>query len=241
MALTQHQGANRLRELGQRLAKVRAEIDAAALAAGRDPHSVRLVVVSKTWPEVDLRALYDLGVRDFAENRLQEAQAKADALPSDITWHMIGQVQTKKAGAVCRFADVLHSVDRPRLVSALAQRCQDRKHPLDCLIQVRISGAEPNQDDRGGVLPDQADELADAISSAAHLKLRGVMSLPDQDIEAQTAFEILAATSQRLQQQHPDASWISAGMSHDFAQAIAAGATHVRIGTAVFGPRQNLR
>jgi pyridoxal phosphate enzyme (YggS family) len=223
-------------DLGTRLADLDARIADAARSAGRDPAELTRIVVTKFHPAQLVTRLYDLGVRDVGENRQQELSAKRAELPSHdgLTWHYIGQAQTKKARAIRAAADVVHSVDRDRLADALHAAEPDAGAPLDVLVQVNLT----DDAGRGGAAPDAVEALAAHI--AAHcpsLRLRGVMAVAPLDEPPAAAFARLADASRTVRSVVPDAAWISAGMSGDFAEAIAAGATHLRIGTAITGPR----
>ena len=213
-------------DLEQRLAEVRGRIERAARAAGRGPDEVTAIVVTKFQPPALIERLHALGVRDFGESRHPEARDKAAALP-DATWHFIGQLQTNKARQVARYADVIHSVDRPGLVEALTG--QD----VDVLIQVDLGTGGTG---RGGARPGEVPGLAEQVLSAG-LRLRGVMTVAPVGVPPETAFTALRMVSDRVRALEPAADRISAGMSGDYEAAIAAGATHVRIGAAITGPR----
>jgi PLP dependent protein len=222
-------------DLAARLAAVDARIVDAARAAGRDPSELTRIVVTKFHPAALVTALYDLGVRDVGENRQQELSAKsADVGPRDgLRWHFIGQAQTNKARAVRAAASVVHSVDRARLADALEAAAEDDSPTLDVLVQINLTD-EPA---RGGVAPDGIEALAEHVTGCRTLRLRGVMAVAPLDEPAGPAFERLAGYSERVRSVVPDASWISAGMTADFVEAIACGATHLRIGSAITGPR----
>lgn len=233
-------GPGRHDELAEGLARTRERIAAAAEAAGRTPEEITLVVVTKFFPESDVRLLADLGVRDVGENRHQEAQAKAAACADlDLRWHFIGSLQSNKAAAVASYADVVASVDRPKLLSGLSRGAAERGVDLDVLVQVSLD--QPPQAQRGGVAPDSALELADRIAAAESLRLRGVMAVAPLGEDPVPAFERLAGVAARIRDQHPEADQVSAGMSHDLEQAIAAGATHVRVGSAILGNRPPIK
>lgn len=222
-------------DLATRLADLDARIGDAARSAGRDPSELTRIVVTKFHPARIVADLHALGVRDVGENRQQELSAKRAELPAlaGLRWHFIGQLQTKKARAVRAASDAVHSVDRERLADAL-HAADPTGAPLDVLVQVNLT----DDPARGGVAPAEAGRLADHIATACpSLRLRGVMAVaPLQDAPA-VAFERLAACAAAVRAVVPDATWMSAGMSGDFAEAIAAGATHLRIGTAITGPR----
>ncbi len=239
--------ADRRAQLAASLDEVRERIARACVAAGRAPGSVTLVAVTKTYPASDVVLLAGLGVTAVGENKDQEAAAKA-ALVRDagaaVRWHFVGQLQRNKARSVVTYADVVESVDSLRLVRALdgaAERHRDR--PLDVLVQVSLDG-DPA---RGGAVADAPEaeqdlwRVADAVASAAHLRLGGVMAVAPASWQPDAAFEKLASLAERIRQAHPAATAVSAGMSGDLEQAITHGATHVRIGTSLLGMRNHLR
>jgi PLP dependent protein len=224
--------------LEENLRAVRARIDAAARAAGRDPADVRLVAISKTWPADDVRALVALGQLDVGENRVQELVSKAAALADlPLRWHFVGQLQRNKAAAVAGLAAVIHSVDRPGLADVLDRAGQQQDAPVDVLVQVDLGGPEGELAARGGAPPDDVPALADRITAAPGLRLRGLMAVAPRGVAPKPAFEALAALAERVRTDHPDAREISAGMTGDLEDAVAAGATLVRVGTAIFGDR----
>jgi PLP dependent protein len=224
--------------LAQKLQAVRARIDAAATAAGRAPGSVALLAVSKTWPAAAVRELAALGQVDFGENRAQELLGKAAELPGlPLRWHFIGQLQRNKAAAVARLDAVVHSVDRPALVGVLDRVGQEAPRPVEVFVQVDLGGPEGDLAARGGADPDDVPGLADAVAGAPGLRLRGLMAVAPRGAEPRPAFDRLAALAARVRADHPGAVDLSAGMSGDLEEAIAAGATIVRVGTALFGER----
>lgn len=226
-------------ELAGRLAVVREGIERACADAGRDPGDVVLVAVSKGWPAGDIAILADQGIVDFGENRAEELLHKAEALRSSgLRWHFVGQLQSKKAAAVGRVAHVVQSVDRERVIRPLGSQGRE----LEVFIQVSLAelaeGADPG---RGGAPPGEVRRLADLVAAEPALRLRGVMTLPPRQVEPRLAFRRIGEISAELQRRHPLAGAVSAGMSGDYAAAIAAGATHVRIGSALFGDRTGVR
>ncbi|WP_309069315.1 YggS family pyridoxal phosphate-dependent enzyme [Microbacterium sp.] len=222
-------------DLAQRLAEVDARIGDAARAAGRDAGELTRIVVTKFHAAALVRELHALGVRDVGENRQQELSAKSTETVdlADLTWHFIGQAQTNKARAIRRAAHVVHSVDRARLADALDAAAEPGDPVLDVLVQVNLTD-DPG---RGGVAPDGIDALAEHIAASDTLRLRGVMAVAPLDEEPAPAFQRLADYAARVRAVIPDATWISAGMTADFAEAIACGATHLRIGSAITGER----
>jgi len=228
-------GRDRTAEVAASLATVRARIAAACQAAGR-PDDVTLIAITKTFPPSDVRVLSSLGVRDVGENRDQEAAAKAAAcadLRDRLTWHFVGQLQTNKVGSVVRYADVIHSVDRPRLVTALGAASRKTGRTLTCLVQVSLDD-DPG---RGGATAAEVPFLADRIAREEGLELGGVMAVAPQGADPLAAFQRLASLAAQVRAAHPGATVISAGMSGDLEAAISAGATHVRVGTALLGGR----
>jgi pyridoxal phosphate enzyme (YggS family) len=234
-------GDPRTRELEVRLAAVRGRIATAAAAANRAGSLPTLIVVTKFHPAGDIRRLAALGVTDVGENRDQEASAKAAELAEcRLTWHFVGQLQTKKAKSVVRYAAAVHSVDRPQLADALAKAVQADQDAagraqLDCFIQVSLEdGAGAH---RGGAAPGDVLPLAERIAAAPGLRLAGVMAVAPLGVPPEAAFEKLAGVSAGLTAEHPAATAISAGMSQDLEAAIAFGATHLRIGSDILGSR----
>jgi len=225
-------------EVADRLATVRGRIAGACADAGRSPDDVTLVVVTKFFPASDVRLLAGLGVTDVGENRHQEAEAKADECASEgLRWHMLGGLQSNKAAAVTRWAQVVESVDRAKLVGRLDGGAAERGGPvLDCLVQVSLDPAGAGSA-RAGVDPDGLGDLAARVAGAAHLRLAGLMAVAPTDEEPARAFERLARIREALLAEHPDARVLSAGMSGDLEEAVAVGATHVRVGRAVLGER----
>ena len=231
-------GHDRRAELARNLAAVRQRVGKACAAAGRDPADVTTIVVTKTFPSADVRLLSELGVENVAENRDQEARAKAAELSDvrNLTWHFVGQLQTNKAASVAAYADVVHSVDRLRLVRALERGAAAAGRRLGCLVQISLDG----DTQRGGVLPESAPQVGAAVASADHLTLLGVMAVAPLGGDPAEAFGRLARVAEGLRADHPDASWMSAGMSGDLEQAVASGATHLRVGAAILGSRPGL-
>ena len=232
MSPEQLPGEDRAEELARALRELEQRLSAACAAAGRGRESVLLVAVTKTRPASDVRLLQSLGVTDVGENRDQEARAKAGEV-SGVRWHFVGGLQTNKARSVATYADVVHSVDRPELVAALSAGAVRADRRLDVLLQVSLDG-DPA---RGGCSPAEVPALAEASATAAGLELAGVMAVAPLGSDPAAAFEQLAQVHEQLLAQHPTAVARSAGMSGDLEQAVACGATHVRVGTALLGAR----
>jgi pyridoxal phosphate enzyme (YggS family) len=232
-------------ELATNLAKVERRIADACAAAGRRREEVTLIVVTKTYPATDVRILAELGVRHVAENRDQDAAPKAAACADlPLTWHFVGQLQTNKVRSVAGYADFVQSVDRSKLVTALSKEAVRAGRELGCLIQVALDAGESARGERGGVAPAGIEELADVVAKAPGLRLGGLMTVAPLTGEyagrEQAAFGRLMDLSTDLRRSHPAATMVSAGMSADLEQAVAAGATHVRVGSAVLGVRPRL-
>ncbi|MEV0223578.1 YggS family pyridoxal phosphate-dependent enzyme [Streptomyces sp. NPDC050704] len=236
---------DRKAQLAGNLAQVEERIAAACTAAGRKREEVTLIVVTKTYPADDVWILSELGVRHVAENRDQDAAPKAAACSElPLSWHFVGQLQTNKVRSVVGYADVVQSVDRARLVSALSKEAVRVEREVSCLIQVALDADEGGRGERGGVGADGIAELGELVASAPGLRLGGLMTVAPLTGpyagRQQAAFERLMDLSTDLRRAHPAANMVSAGMSADLEQAVAAGATHVRVGTAVLGVRPGL-
>jgi hypothetical protein len=250
--------AGRRSELEKNLAEVRSRIAAACAAAGRDPREITLIAITKTRPPADVLLLHELGLTDFGENKDQEAAPKAAAFAvalaaedrgagpglgrsQPVRWHFVGQLQTNKASSVAGYADVVHSVDRVRLVRALGAAARKAGRELTCLVQVDLDTPGATADPaRGGVPPGQVQEIAEAIEAQPGLILGGVMAIAPLGADPARAFAPLRPCSLTVRAVNPAAAIISAGMSGDLEAAIGNGATHVRIGTALLGARRPL-
>jgi pyridoxal phosphate enzyme (YggS family) len=233
--------AGRKDQVAHDLAAVRDRIAAACKEAGRDPAEITVTVVTKYFPASDVRLLADLGVTDVGENRHQEAEPKArECADLPVRWHFIGALQSNKAAAVAGYADVVESVDRPKLVTALAKGARGRDRELDCLVQVSLDPPDAHAG-RAGADPGDVVAVAEAIAAAEGLRLRGVMAVAPLGGDPAEAFGRLAEVAADVRRVDPAATWVSAGMSGDLEQAVAAGATHVRIGSAVLGERPAIK
>jgi pyridoxal phosphate enzyme (YggS family) len=219
---------------------VRRRIADAASASGRAADDVTLVVVTKFFPASDVRLLAGLGVTDVGENRHPEAGDKlAECGDLGLRWHFIGGLQSNKAAVVGSYADVVESVDRVKLVNALNRGAHERAHPVDVLLQVSLD--PPGGEGRAGADPQDLPALADAVDGSGMLTLRGLMAVAPLDEEPRAAFDRLAAVHTSFVAERPEATWLSAGMSNDFETAIEAGATHVRVGSAILGARPSIK
>ena len=235
---TESDGIDREGELAAAMAAIEERIVRACAAAGRPRQSVTLITVTKFFPATDVTLLHRIGVRDIGESRDQEASVKLQELDPQVRAalrvHFVGQLQSNKAGHVGGYADVVHSVDRTKVVKALDRGAAGRQGPLEVLIQVDLSGQDAG---RGGVPPQGLPQLADEVASATHLKLCGLMTVAPQAADPGAAFARVSRLSADLRANHPAATWVSAGMSGDLEQAIASGATHLRVGSAILGSR----
>ena len=228
----------RAEELAHNLATVQERVARACADAGRDRGEVTLIVVTKFFPVDDVRRLHALGVRDIGESRDQEAAAKTGeldpAVRADLRVHFIGQLQSNKAPHVSAYADVVQSADRAKIVAALDRGAVAHERTPEVLVQVDLSGDDAG---RGGAAPRDVAGLADLVASSQALRLRGVMAVAPLQADAAQAFARLHEIATVIRAGHPDAGWISAGMSADLEQAVAAGATHLRVGSAILGSR----
>ncbi len=224
--------------IAERIVAVRQRIAKAAGRSGRDPNAVRLVVVGKTWPAARVAEAVRAGATDLGENRVQEAAAKKPGVPP-ARWHLIGPLQSNKARLALETFDVIQTIDRIRIVERLgrllAEHWPQRRLPV--LLEIN-TGAEPQ---KAGVAPEEAEPLARTVLACPHLELEGLMTVPPFAADPEAArpfFRRLAALREQLQEAlGTELSELSMGMSHDFEVAIEEGATMVRVGTAIFGPR----
>lgn len=195
----------------------------------------RLIAVSKTKPAESIAAAYQAGQRAFGENYVQELVNKATELQqlNGLEWHFIGPIQSNKTKDIAHYADWVHSIERLKIAERLSAQCPADKAPLRVLLQVNISG----EASKSGIQPDELLPLADAVAKLPRLELKGLMAIPEPGKGAQ-AFEQMQKLSVKLQQQHPDATELSMGMSDDWQEALRFGSTMIRLGTAIFGARE---
>lgn len=227
--------------LAANLAAIRARIDAACHAAGRDPATVRLLPVSKTVDQARLRQAYAIGMREFGENKVQEAMGKWEAMADlpDLRWALIGHLQTNKAKYAARFASEFQALDSLRVAQALDAQLQKHGRALDVLVQVNTSG----EASKFGLAPEDVPAFVRELPAFSSLRVRGLMTLAlfsDDAALVRPCFVRLRTLRDRLRQEAPDGismEELSMGMSGDFELAIAEGATTVRVGTAIFGRR----
>ncbi len=227
-------------EVSAGLARVEERIAAACRAAGRSRGDVQLIAVTKNFPGSDIEVLCELGVTDIGENRDQEASAKIAALPQDVRQrlqiHFIGQLQSNKAHSLATYVDTVHSIDRDKLVIALDRAAAAAGRDIGALVQVSL-GEGLTVAGRGGIPIDGVAELANSVAAARHLRLRGLMAVAPLGVDPGEAFAQLDRVAQSIRALHPEATWVSAGMSADLEAAVAHGATHLRVGSAILGSR----
>jgi PLP dependent protein len=240
---SRHEDEHRRAELVTAVGAVRARVADACEAVGRDPRSVTLIAVTKTFPASDVAMLAAIGVSDVAENRDQEAAAKVaetarllgDAPPP--RWHFVGRLQSRKTRSVATYASAVHSIDRVELVDKLATAVASAgRAPIDAFVQVSLD-ADPA---RGGAVAEAVRDIAGAIAARAELTLRGVMTVLPLGTDPDAGFARLAEISRDLRREYPHADAISAGMTHDLEAAVRHGSTHVRVGTALLGRREQV-
>jgi PLP dependent protein len=240
-------GAARNEELAANLAQVRERIASACAAASRPVDEVELIAVTKTFPASDVMALAALDITDVGESRDQEAAVKVaevNELAAELSgavpllrWHFVGALQTNKCASVVTYASLVHSVDRVRLVDALGLAAEQRGVRVKCLVQVDLD--EVSSPGRAGARPSDVTALADAIAVHLSLELAGVMAVAPLLADPMAAFARLADIADGVRQRHPAAGVISAGMSGDLEAAVANGATHLRVGSALLGSRRH--
>ena len=215
---------------------VKEKISAAAQAAGRSPSEITLIAVTKTFPVSDLEILYELGVRNFGENRDQEAAPKVGVLPADITWHFQGGIQSNKLKSISNWASVIHSVDKLKYAQMISQFSVGKTKEI--FIQVSLDTLPQS---REGVDPADLMQLAEQIMSLPNLEVKGLMAVAPLDQPTEQAFVRLQQIQQKFIQLYPAASSLSSGMSGDYELAISLGATHVRIGSSILGNRSPIK
>lgn len=218
--------------LSERLAEVRERISAAAVRSGRSSSDITLVVVTKNHPAELVTELLELGQLDFGENRDQEAKPKSASVAAG-NWHFVGQLQTNKVKSVLGYASYLHSLDRDSLLTEVAKRAESE---INCFIELNLT----DDPARGGVAPEGLIEFAQRVQPVSKIKLLGLMAVAGVDTDPREDFERVLAAREQLIQVVPIASQLSMGMSADYEMAIEMGATHVRIGSAITGPRNYL-
>ena len=223
---------SRVDEISGNLEKVKEQIKLAAASANRLSEDITLVVVTKTFPVSDIEILYSLGIRDFGENRDQEASAKVGLLPKDVRWHFQGQIQSNKLKSITSWASYIHSVDQLKYAQMISDYSAGNEKP----IFMQVSLDKPPQS-RSGVNPSELLELAGAISALPGIRLQGLMAVAPVNSPAEQAFAELEDIRSDFLSTFPDAKSLSIGMSGDYQIAIKYGATHIRIGSSILGIR----
>ena len=221
--------------IAENLNNVRRGIDDVAIAVGRAPSDITLIVVTKTYPSSDIEILHSLGITNIGENRDQEARSKFPLVNAELSWHHIGQLQRNKVKSVLTWADVIHSIDRSDLVMEVGRRA-DR--PVDIFLQVSL---DSDSIGRAGALESELKRLGDTCAQFEYLRLQGLMAVAPLQVPAAQAFERLREIHLKFMEDFPHASALSAGMSQDYEEAIKFGATHVRIGSSILGSRPFVR
>ena len=228
----------RSQEIAQNLSKVMERIEKAAFIAMRDPSEITLIVVTKNFPESDAQILYDLGIRNFGENRDHEGALKSEILPSDVTWHFQGQIQSRKIKSIVSWADQIHSLDSLEHARKF-EAFMNIDHGIEnqaknFFLQINL---EPNRHDRGGVVLDEIESFLRILFSETRIAVVGLMTVAPQGVEPTTAFLKVRELRERFVELYPSLTQLSMGMSGDFEAAIACGATHIRIGSSILGSR----
>jgi pyridoxal phosphate enzyme (YggS family) len=227
---------NRADEIAGNFSQVKEKISVAAQGSGRDLAQLTLIAVTKTFPTTDLEMLYSLGIREFGENRDQEASVKAAQLPSDINWHFQGGIQSNKLKSICSWASVIHSVDQYRYAQKISEYSLNKT--MKIFIQVSL---DKPVESRGGVDPEKLIDLAGEISLLPNISVMGLMAVAPVDQPAEPAFAQLQRIHQSFIAHYKDAKYLSAGMSGDYEMAISYGATHLRIGSSILGNRPPIK
>ena len=226
---------SRAMELTNNLTEVNQRINIAAKKVSRSVDEITLITVTKTFPTSDIEILYQLGLRDFGENRDQEASKKVTNLPKDIRWHFQGQIQSNKLKSITSWASCIHSVDQLRYAQLISQLIGDAKMPI--FIQVSLDKTSKN---RAGVEPDELIKMATQVSELPGISLQGLMAVAPLDMAAELAFTKLAKIREVFLTSFPTAKSLSIGMSGDYETAIEYGATHIRIGSSILGNRASI-
>jgi pyridoxal phosphate enzyme (YggS family) len=213
-----------------RVAEVRRRVGEACARVGRSPEEVRLVGATKGVDERAIASAWEVGVRDFGENYAKDLAAKRNAAP-DAAWHFIGRLQRATVAKVLASCDLVETLEPGRAGERLARLARQRGDTVRCLVEVDFTG------DRIGVAPDEVERFVDRVAAGGGILPLGLMTVPPLDVPARPFFERLRALRDRLAERHPEARELSMGMSADYEEAVEEGATMVRIGTAIFGPR----
>ena len=214
-------------EIAQNLAKVRERIAKAAASSDRNLEEITLIAVTKNFPVSDAQILYELGIRDMGENRDEEGARKSEQLPADISWHFQGQIQSRKIKSIASWADVVHSLDSLSHAEKFAALVEGK--PIEFFLQINL---EPEREDRGGIAPNALEEFMNQLKIKTEIVPIGVMTVAPIDQDPTRSFLKLAQLGKVAKVEK-----LSMGMSGDFEAAIAAGATHIRVGSSILGSR----
>ena len=214
-------------EIAQNLAKVRERIAKAAASSDRNLEEITLIAVTKNFPVSDAQILYELGIRDMGENRDEEGARKSEQLPADISWHFQGQIQSRKIKSIASWADVVHSLDSLSHAEKFAALVEGK--PMEFFLQINL---EPEREDRGGIAPNALEEFMNQLKIKTEIVPIGVMTVAPIDQDPTRSFLKLAQLGKVAKVEK-----LSMGMSGDFEAAIAAGATHIRVGSSILGSR----
>lgn len=223
---------DRREELSRNLELVEDRIAKAAHEAGRERSEITLIAVTKFFPATDVQILYELGLRNFGENRDSEGASKSALLPDDITWHFQGQIQSRKISSILSWADLIHSLDSIDHAEKISRTLEKSQSRIEAFIQVNL---ESERMDRGGVAVGDVDVFQGELSQFPRIQLLGLMSVLPIDLPPSKGFSIMADMQSRT-----GLTCLSIGMSGDFEEAIAAGATHIRVGSSILGSRPAL-
>lgn len=223
---------DRKNEIAAKLTEVNERIASAAALDGRNASDIKLIVVTKTFPVTDLNYLYELGVRDFGENRDQEASEKVSLLAADINWHFQGQIQSNKLKSITSWAKYIHSIDQFKYAKMVSEFAGDQSKSI--FLQVSL---DKIPESRGGIDPVKLHDLANQVSALPNINLMGLMAVAPLDEVTDQAFAKLAKIHSEFMKDFPEAKSLSAGMSGDYESAIGYGATHLRIGSSILGNR----
>jgi pyridoxal phosphate enzyme (YggS family) len=226
---------NRPAQIAANLAEVEERITRTCLANGRNRSDITLIAVTKTFPISDCQILYELGVRDFGENRDEEATSKFEAMPNDVRWHFQGQIQSRKITSICHWAAVIHSLDSIDHASKFSSRLVDAEKSF--FVQVNL---EPGRVDRGGIAPAGLKDFLVSLTDMTRIAPIGLMAVAPLGMDPLRAFRQVRELRDVNLGDFPSLNSLSIGMSHDFESAISAGATHVRIGSSILGSRAPL-
>ncbi len=225
---------SRKAELERNLTSVTEKIFQAASASGRRASEITLIVVTKNFPLSDVEALYELGVRDFGENRDEEGSVKEPALPSDVRWHFQGQIQSRKIASILKWSDLVHSLDSLSHAKKIEAHLGEAK---DFFLQVNL---EEDRPDRGGVAQNEVKLFLNSAQKFSKIRISGLMTVAPLGAPADAAFADLSVLHHKLLPDFPDLNSLSMGMSQDFPEAIRCGATHIRVGSSILGERSAL-